>query len=230
MSVATTSWAAPEATSPAPAAPPPAGRHRAPRHLLLGLALMVGFSLLFAALALRADPASPVLTVAGPVPAGAVISDADLAVVRMVPDPGMRVFTEADRSQVVGSTAAVPLAPGSVLLPAHIGAPSWPPAGESVVAVALAAGQVPAGLVAGSQVTVLVVSASGGDGTPQEGDVEQGQGSPAAVGATVVDTAVPDVAGQVVVSLLLPSPDARLVAAAGGEGVSLLLEHPTGGS
>lgn len=228
MSMATVGWTAPQAPGATPAASPPAGRRRAPRHLLLGLALMVGFSLLFAALALRADPASSVLTVARPVPAGAVIAEADLAVVRMVPDPGMQVFTEADRSQVVGHTAAVPLVPGSVLLPNHVGAAQWPPVGESVASVALPSGQVPAGLVPGSQVTVLVASASG-EGDPSD-DGGQAPGVPAGVDATVVEVAVPDASGQMVVSLLLDSADARLVAAAGGEGVSLLLEHPTGGS
>jgi Flp pilus assembly protein CpaB len=179
---------------------------------------MVGFSLLFAALALRADPATPVLMVARPVPAGATISDADLSVVRMVPEAGMRVFTEADRSSVVGHTAAVPLVAGSVLSPAQVGAPDWPPTGESVVAVAFSAGQVPAGVVAGSHVSVLL---------PVSDTADEPRAS-AVVSATVVEVALPDVSGSVVVSLLARAGDARLVAAAGGE-VSMLLENPAGG-
>jgi Flp pilus assembly protein CpaB len=180
---------------------------------------MVGFSLLFAALALRADPATPVLMVARPVPAGATITDADLSVVRMVPEAGMGVFTEADWSSVVGRTAAVPLVAGSVLSPAQVGAPDWPPTGESVVAVVFSAGQVPAGVVAGSHVSILLPSVSDGDGAPA---------AAAVVSATVVEVALPDVSGSVVVSLLARAADARLVAAASGD-VSLLLENPAGG-
>ena len=213
----TTSWA--PAASP-PTAASMARLRRAPRHLLLGLALIVGFSLLFSALALRADPATGVLAVAGPVPAGATISDADLTVVRMVPDAGMEVLTEADRSTVVGRTAAVPLVGGTILSPAHVGAPNWPPPGESVVAVAFASGRVPAGLVAGSRVTVLLTSTPG----PAS---DQGGGAPVAVAASVVQVDPPNVSGSVVVSLLLRASDARLVAAAGDE-VSVLLENPAG--
>jgi len=217
MSVATTSWAAPEA-APAPAASPTSRGRRAPRHLLVGLALMVAFSLLFAALALRADPATPVLIVARPVPAGATITDADLSVVRMVPEAGMQVFTEADRSSVVGRTAAVPLVAGSVLSAAQVGASDWPPTGESVVAVALSAGQVPAGVVNGSHVSILLPVS----------DTAEEPGTPPMVSATVIDVVAADVSGSVVVSLLARASDARLVAVAGDE-VSLLLENPAGG-
>ena len=217
MTTVTTGWA-PAGTSPA-AAVPVMGLRRAPRHLLLGLALLVGFSLLFAAMALRADPATGVLAVARPVPAGATISDADLAVMRIVPDAELDVFTEVDRDAVVGRTAAVPLVAGSILSPAHIGAPDWPPPGESVIAVAFPAGQVPAGLVAGSRVTVLLTSA------PGLASVDTGGGVPVAVAASVVQVDPPNVSGSVAVSLLLGSSDARLVAAAGGE-VSVLLENP----
>jgi hypothetical protein len=184
------------------------------------MALVVAFSLAFAVLALRADPAVGVLTVARPVPAGQPVAAADLAVVRVVPGAGLSVFTEAELPSVVGRTAAVPLVPGSVLSPSHLGAVDWPPAGESVVAVALPAGRVPAGLVAGSWVTLLLTSTAA--------DAAEA-GTSGRVPATVVQVAVPDASGSVAVSLLARSEDARLVAAAGSGGVSLLLEHPTGG-
>jgi hypothetical protein len=88
-----------------------------------------------------------------------------------------------------------------------------------VIAVAFAAGQVPAGLVAGSSVTVLLTS------TPGLASVDTGGGVPVAVAASVVQVDPPNVSGSVAVSLLLGSSDARLVAAAGGE-VSVLLENP----
>lgn len=218
VDVAATGWASSQTTQP-PAAAATAGRRRAPRHLLLGLALVVGFSLAFAALALRADPAVGVLTVARPVPAGAPITAEDLTAVRVVPDAGLSVFTVADMANVVGRTAAVPLVPGSLLSPAHLGAADWPPAGESVVAVAFSTGQVPAGLVAGSRVTLLLRSTS----------AESPDGATAAstVAATVVQVAPADASGSLAVSLLLRSSEARQVAASGGD-VALLLENPAG--
>jgi hypothetical protein len=222
----------------------------APRHLLIGLALMVGFAVVFALTALRADPASPVLAVARPVPAGVTITGADLAVVRVVPDPGMEVFTEAERDSVIGQTAAVPLAEGSLLSPTQVGAPDWPPAGWSVIAVTVPGGRLPAGLVAGSQVSVLHTGtqngAAGGEGTPAPGDAapdtptanptaadtpaadSQAANPPVAVAASVVEVATPDLSGTTVVSLLLSTIDAHRVAAAADE-LAVVLESPARG-
>jgi hypothetical protein len=217
----------------------------APRHLLIGLALMVGFAVVFALTALRADPASPVLAVARPVPAGVTITGADLAVVRVVPDRGMEVFTEAERGSVIGQTAAVPLAEGSLLSPGQVGAPDWPPAGWSVIAVTVPGGRLPAGLVAGSQVSVLhtgaQAGAAAGEGTPAPGDAapdtptanptaadSQASNPPAAVAASVVEVATPDLSGTTVVSLLLSTVDAHRVAAAADE-LAVVLESPARG-
>lgn len=193
------------------------GIRRAPRHVLLGLALMVAFALAFTLLAVRADPAVPVLAVARPVAAGATITDADLTVVSVVADAGLPVVPEAERDTVVGRTAAMPLAAGSLLAPAQLGPPQWPAAGESVIAIPVPGGGVPAGLVAGARVSVLVLSTS--TAIAEE---------TARVPATVVEVGAPDVTGAVVVSLVLVSADAQRVAAAGGE-VSLVLESPDRG-
>jgi hypothetical protein len=215
MSVSTPVHPQPNATVPAPPAPS-LGLRRAPRHLLFGLALVVAFSLLFALLALRADPATSVLAVSRPVPAGATITDADLAVVRIVPGPGMQVVTEADRGSVVGRTAAVPLTPDSLLAPTQVGPPDWPPDGQSVIAVGVPRGRVPAGLGAGSQVTLLA---------PSVASEEAETAGTLMVSGSVVEVAAPDVSGAVVVSLLLTTGDAHRVAAADSD-VSLVLESP----
>jgi hypothetical protein len=186
--------------------------------MLVGVTLMVAFALLFGLAALRADPATSVLAVARPVPAGATIRDADLRVVRVVPGAGVEVVTEAERATVVGGTATVPLVAGALLAPAHVGAVMWPPAGESVVGVPVAAGRMPAGLSTGSRVSVLV-RADGAPGQP-------GQPERAVVSGVVVAVEPPSAAGVSTVSLLMSSAVARQVAAAGE--VVLILE-PAGG-
>jgi hypothetical protein len=177
---------------------------------------MMAFALLFGLLALRANPATPVLAVSQPVAAGQTITDADLEVVRVVPDASLEVVTDVERSAVVGRTATVPLAAGSLLSPAQVGPAAWPPVGESVIAVPVAAGRLPAGLSAGSRVTVLV---------PSGGETNT---APAPASALVVAVEAASAAGVSPVSLLLASSQARQVAAAGGE-VVLILESPGSG-
>jgi hypothetical protein len=182
--------------------------------VLAGAVLMAAFALLFGLWALRVDPATSVLAVARPVPAGATITDADLLVVQVVPDARVEVVTEAERATVVGRTATVPLVPGTLLAPAHVGAAAWPPAGESVVGVPVAAGRMPAGLAIGSRVSVLV---------PTDHAVEPAE--PAVVTGSVVAVEPPGVAGVSTVSLLVASREAPRVAA--GSDVVLVLENPT---
>jgi hypothetical protein len=189
--------------------------------MLVGITLMVAFALLFGLAALRADPATSVLAVARPVPAGATIRDADLRVVRVVPGAGVEVVTEAERATVVGRTATVPLVAGALLAPAHVGAVMWPPAGESVVGVPVAAGRMPAGLSTGSRVSVLV----GADGAPGQPG-QPGRPERPVVSGVVVAVEPPSAAGVSTVSLLMSSAVARQVAAAGE--VVLILE-PAGG-
>jgi hypothetical protein len=201
------------------------GVRRAPRHVLAGVALMVTFALLFGLWALRVDPATAVLAVARPVPAGATITDADLQVVRVVPGAGMEVVTEAERATVVGRTATVPLVAGALLAPAHVGAAVWPPAGESVVGVPVAVGRMPAGLSTGSRVSVLV-PAGGAPGPPGQPG-QPGRAGPAVLSGVVVAVEPASAAGVSTVSLLMASGDARRVAAAGD--VVLVLESPGSG-
>jgi hypothetical protein len=197
------------------------GRVRAPRHMLVGAALMVGSALLFAVVGLRADPAVPVLALAQPVAAGEVIGETHLQVVHIVPDPRVELVPASQRQTVVGRTAAVPLAEGGLLSPAQLGAVAWPPSGQSVLAVPVATGRMPAGLSAGSVVSVLHWPAR----------VEAPDGGEAAglvtVPAVVVAVEEPNVAGVRVVSLLLSSAQARQVAAA--DGVVLVVESPGSG-
>jgi len=100
-----------------------------------------------------------------------------------------------------------------------VGAAQWPPAGESVVGVPVAEGRIPAGLSAGSRVSVLIPAPQGSDGPATEQPP---------ITASVVSVAPPSAAGIPTVSLLLESLAARQVAAAGE--VVLVLESPGSGA
>jgi hypothetical protein len=127
------------------------------------------------------------------VAAGEVIGQADLRVVQV--DAAVELVGAADRDMVVGRTAAVPLAAGSLLSPAQLGAPAWPPAGRSVLAVLVPTGLVPAGLSAGTTVSVLL------PGAPADTSNGPEAAGMVAVPAVVVAVEAPNVAGIRVVSL-----------------------------
>ena len=189
-------------------------RRSVPRILAGALAAVLG-AVVFGAVGLRADPAVEVLAVARPVAAGAVIADADLTVVRIVPDPALPVVPASERSTVVGQVAAVPLAPGSLLTATQLGTAVDPPPGQSVIAVGVKTGRAPvSALAAGASVLVLVIP-TGSDAT-----------APAVQAAAVVRSVeLTDSAGVTVVTLQLASEAAVRIASATGE-VALVLQGP----
>ncbi|MEJ3741732.1 SAF domain-containing protein [Actinomycetes bacterium KLBMP 9797] len=193
---------------------PPVGlkRRRSAPHVLLGAVLVVVCALAFGVTALRVDPRTAVLAVARSLPAGHALSDADLTVVRIVPDAAMGTVAEAQRSTVVGRTLRLPLAANSLLSDAVLGPAAWPPAGQSVIAVSLKAGRAPAGLSAGVRVVVMVVPASSSNTGAPTGEVEQAE-------ATVVSVGAADTSGTTVVSLLMTSANAVRIGGASGDAV-----------
>src|SRR5260221_5041689 len=106
-------------TAPAPAranadrGPAPAvglRRRRSTPHMLLGAVLVLVCALAFAVTALRVDPRTAVLALAAPVPAGHVLTDTDLTIVNIVPDPVLGALPQSQRASVVGRTVRLPLA------------------------------------------------------------------------------------------------------------------------
>jgi hypothetical protein len=191
---------------------------RNPVHIVAGAMLVVVLALAFMWIQLRADQTVGVLVVARPVPAGQVITSADLRVATVVPDAGVQLVAASQADTVVGRTAAVPLVAGALLSPEQVGPAAWPAAGEAVVALPLKPGRIPAGIAPGARVRVLAVATTeGSSGRSAAGDQ-------AGVVATVVEVSREqvDASGTVVVSLLLRSADAG-VAAAGGDATLVLL-------
>lgn len=166
----------------------------------------------FALFYLRADTRVQVLAVTRPVASGQSIAVADLRVVRVVPDAGVALVRAAGASGVVGRTAVVPLAAGSLLTESQLGPAAWPPSGQAVVAVPVKAGRLAAGVAAGVRVLVVAVAK---DGEAQPAPKPSAEAEP--VTATVVQVVESDTAGNWVVSLLVSRPDAVAVAGAAGD-------------
>ena len=186
-------------------------RSRSTPHVLLGAVLVLVCALGFAVTGLRVDPRGPVLALARAVPAGHVLTDADLTVVRIVTDSTLGTLPASQRASVVGRAVRLPLAANSLLSAGVLGPAAWPPAGQSVIAVAVKSGRAPAGLTAGAQVLVLVVPASSaGNAGSSTATIPQAHATVVAVGAV-------DTNGTTVVSLLLSSANAVRVAGASGD-------------
>ncbi|RNH99653.1 hypothetical protein EEZ25_21895 [Micromonospora aurantiaca] len=208
----------PQPTTTAPPPAPGSGsgrlrvRRRSGRRVAAGLLLVLATVLTFWQVDLRRHAGEQFLAVTRPVPAGAVIGEADVREVRVANPAGLNLLGAQRRGEVVGRTAAVPLAAGSLLVAGQVGPPVWPAAGQAVIAVAVKAGRAPAGLVAGARVVVLVAPA-----------VDTGQssvGPPAAqvrrAVAAVVSVTEAEQGGQVV-TLLLAAQEGEAVASAAGD-------------
>lgn len=195
-------------------------RRRSTPHILLGAVLVVVSALAFAVTAMRVDPRTPVLAVAAAVPAGHVLTDADLVVLRIVPDQALAVVPATQRSSVVGRSVRLPLAAHTLLAQQVLGPAAWPPPGQSVIAVSVKPGRLPDGLSAGAPVLVLLVATpSTADGSGSEVD-QRAQ-------ATVVALGTADGTGTRPVTLLLTTADAVRVAASSGE-VALVVQGRAG--
>jgi hypothetical protein len=152
------------------------------------LALVVACVAIFASVYLRAGDQSAVLVVARTVPAGQVVTVGDLTTVRLSVSAGLSTIAAGEASATVGRRAAEQLDPGTLLTPSDLVASYAPPAGQSIVGLALKEGQLPAsGLVGGETVDVIL---TGPPGQPDTDTVAPGTSSDpatataAAAGAT----------------------------------------------
>lgn len=193
------------------AAPPPPLRRRISAPWVIGgVAVILTCLLAGAIVGGRLDTRASVLVVTHPVAAGQALTSGDVAVARVSADSSVATMPGAQLTSVVGQTAAVPLRAGELLAPADLGGVAWPPAGQAVIAVAIKPGHAPSSLSAGSHVSAVVVPAA-----PATGGA-----TPSAIhvtGVVVSIEAAADQSGSQVVSLILSSDDANLLAAATGD-------------
>lgn len=160
-----------------------------------------------------------VLAAARDLPAGHVVSEADLRVLSVAADPQAGLIPAADKTRVTGSTTAFPVASGTLLVDTLLGRTRWPVPGKAVAALALKPGRYPPGLSAGTAVSVIIAPPPEAATTSDDPDVE-----PRRAAATVISVVAPPDGGggATVVSLLMDEADAEMVAAAAADRVALV--------
>ena len=158
--------------------------------ILLGCLVALVSALAMAVLYSDAGERRPVLALAQPVAAGQVIEADDLREVMLATDGGVSTLAAGQRDDVVGRTAAVPLAAGALLTEEQLGdTPLFDPS-DAVFGAVLAEGRFPVELRAGDRVLLYELSSATEATEPAEAvratvvAVREGQ-SPGSISATV---------------------------------------------
>lgn len=186
-------------------------RRRRPAMIALAIAMAGAGVLISAAVYQRADHQVVVVMVTAPVPAGAVITAADLGTTSVTVGSGVEVIPATQLRQVSGEIAAVALRPSTLLAPADLTTAQPPGPGQVLVPAAVKPSLLPAsGLSPGDQVLILATPGDQGAASSQSGTAAL-----AAPVAAVVEAVndVPDQNGVDVVDLLVSSADGPAVAA-----------------
>jgi hypothetical protein len=212
------------------------GHRRRPTVAIGSLALVTSCVAIFSSLYLHAGNRVAVLAVARDVPQGHVVTSDDLIVVSISLSAGLSPVSAGDLRRVVGRRAAVSLLPGTLLAVNDLAVGKGPARGNAVVGVATKAGQLPAGgVVTGDTVDVILtgspatlatglaagVATTGSSTTSDQVEV----GGILAPNATVTGVAAPSSSSPdtIVVSVLVPSALAPLVASASAAGQTALV-------
>jgi len=197
----------------------PAARRRSPAWIAGGVLLVLLCALAFALGQTRLGVHQAVLAVIRDVPAGRILTDGDLAVVRISVDPSLRPILASARDSVLGRPAAVPLVAGTLLSDAELGAAVALPPGQAVIGVPLKPGQYPPGLAPGARVEVADTGAdSAASGQPSGGDLQDQIETVPAVVVGVTAPAADSGDPTTVVALQLAARRAPALAAAGAAG------------
>jgi hypothetical protein len=138
-------------------------RRRRPGMIALAVVLIGAGILGGAALYQRVNHQVAVLMVRTGVPAGSVLTAADLSTTSITTGSGVRVIPAGQERQVVGLVAGTSLRSGTLLAASELTSALPPAAGQVLVPVAVKPSQLPAsGLVPGDQLDI--VSAPGAQG------------------------------------------------------------------
>src|SRR3954451_21744901 len=178
-----------QASTPAatPVVPPPKLRRRPA--LVAGAIVAICLGAILAAGAWTSTThTQEVLAARTTIARGSVIGPADLQRVRSNADPALHPLPASAYENVVGKRAALDIAGGGLLSPDATTSSALPPAGMSVVGIALTPAQAPAlRLHSGDRVRIVVTPGEGGD---------QPSGSPQFTAARVVDSHTDEASGQ----------------------------------
>ncbi|MGH3680355.1 MAG: SAF domain-containing protein [Natronosporangium sp.] len=181
-------------------------RRLRPAHVAAAVAVVIVGAVGGAVAVSAAAAGGQYLAVARDVSYGAELSGEDLATVRIDTPPGVMPVPAADRDQVVGLYAAMPLVRGSLLVAGMLTAEPIP-AGQHVVGIALDDDRLPGQRPGAGETVLLVSTGSGSEGsvaaswratvmrvsTAEEGLLGSG-GSQVTLDVAVPPTAAPQVA------------------------------------
>jgi hypothetical protein len=211
------------------------GHQRRPLVAVASLALVTCCIAVFTSVYLHAGNKASVLAVAHDLPLGHVITQSDLAVVRVSFSPGLTPIPAAEAGQVIGRETAASLFRGTLLSAAELTAHGSPARGKAIVGIATKAGQLPAeGVSVGDTVDVILTgSAATLTGGASEGSVAASSstaGQAVQIGGVLAPNAIvtgvatsgESSADTVVVSVLIPASLAPLVASASAAGQTAL--------
>jgi hypothetical protein len=207
------------------AAGTPVRRRRKRGFLALAAALVVLFAVGTYAAFTYFSATHSAIAVAGPVGYGHQIVANDLVEVS-VPNGGtLNTLDWSQRTSIVGQYAATPLQPGQLLPSGATVAKLTPPAGSSLVAVALKNGLLPAAeLHVGDSVRVVAVATTASS-TPT---ATAAASLPAAVTARVYSISPRDAGGTTVVDVVVADSSADAVARLSALGQAALVLQPRG--
>lgn len=198
-----TGGAAPQVATSTPPISPVRTRRR-PLLIVAGLALVVLGALGAAWAWIATTQTNEVVAVRADIARGEVIAAEDLMGVRMSVDPAVSMVPVERVSEIIGQRAAVDLRAGALLPDSAATAEVLPPAGFSVVGLALGPELLPGEpLVVGDQ--VRVISTPGQQGDPSE--------APQSIFEAVVVGVHPEATtGRTVIAVQVPEQDAPVVA------------------
>ncbi|GEB57399.1 SAF domain-containing protein [Streptomyces gardneri] len=216
---------------PRPAAPPrpavpitttaPVKRERRWSVAALSIALAVVSGLGAAAAVNSASDRTKVLAIARNVPAGQVLTAADLTVAEVSADAALTPVLATQKASMVGKRTAVDLRRGGLLTASQLTAGTGLGDDKQQVGVQVKRGQAPAGtLTPGDKVLAVT--------TPAQGEQTSGKAEapPSTIGAVVVSISRPDASGTVVVNVAVSSTDGPLLATRASQGRIALVRQP----
>lgn len=193
-----------ESTPAAPPLAPPPKLRRRPALIAAAVAAICLGALLAAWAWSATTNTEAVLVARTSIERGSTIEANDLARVQLSADPALKSIPARELDRLVGQRAAFDIAEGSMLTPGSVTSAVVPADGESVVGVALSPAQAPGlPLQTGDRVRVVV--------TPAKGEAAPA-GVPLVNDGEVVAVHSDDETGQTVVDLLVPRPNAAVLA------------------
>lgn len=200
--------------------PSPPKNRRRPILIALCILFVTLGALLAAWLTTVVGHTQSVVAVRTTVARGETITQGDLAVVSISPDPNLKTVPGSKLPSLVGQHAAFDLVAGGLVTSNSVTNQSIPAAGQSLVGISLTPAQVPAQpLRSGDKVRVVT--------TPRQQD-DPPSLVPPAVSATVVSTRSVGDNGQIVVDVTVPEAAAATLAATAATGrVALILDGGT---